>query len=911
MTPESIVKTKLFPPKLAGQIIAREKLLKRLIEARRLRCVVLQGPAGCGKTTTATSWRQALLPLGFDLAWLTLSADDNEVSRWLDYLIASFSQIDPALASEASLLAGRGVDSEAVERALVALVQKLGQRGRDVTLFLDDLHHLTDVGGRWALQWLIDNAPANLHFVLISRLAAPVSLARVRDHGQALELNLRDLRFSLEESGAFLTAQLGAIAERDLQTIYERTDGWAAGLQLLSIGWKKSQATGSNAPTRAADRSMVRDAKTFATYFEQEVLSHLSASEMDLLVRASACTRFCASLCAAMLERPEAVAAAAAVLARLERDNVFILPVESAEREGWYRLHPLLGEALRGRFDQLSEAKRRRAHEAAWSWFGARGHIDDAVRHAVRAGRSEAAADLLERYAQDLYARGNIRSLLRLVRQLPPEHIQSRTTLRLWLGRSQLFAREFEACAASIEQLRAEIPESDVAGRYALALLHAALAIQRDDSAEATAILPTLLEAPADADASTIGGRNNILSWLYLRRGEFEQARRIQLDAQPLLVDGAPLLGTAAGSLQGLCLIGLSYALEGRVLEAERHFRDALHTAEQNGPACSDAASLATAFLGEVLYELNDIGGVLRLLESRVDILERISIPDSVLRVLLALSGAHWAAGRELDALAYLERLEEYATSLSLDRLLAHSLGEQARRRVQRGEFDKAKRDLARLQALAERRLQIGDNSDEVSLIAARARTRWRLAMGDLASASAGLDALIEQGRIGGRQQFLAQFIMLKAAVAHRSGQSKEARAHLLEALTLGRRLGLVRSLLDTDPAAETLIQGSATDESLDPLLAFYIERLCQAAPKGAPSLAKATGKVVLSLEPLSEREIEVVKLLAKALPNKTIARTLGLSPETVKWHLKNIYGKLGVSGRDDAIARMRDIEVA
>jgi LuxR family maltose regulon positive regulatory protein len=187
--------------------------------------------------------------------------------------------------------------------------------------------------------------------------------------------------------------------------------------------------------------------------------------------------------------------------------------------------------------------------------------------------------------------------------------------------------------------------------------------------------------------------------------------------------------------------------------------------------------------------------------------------------------------------------------------------------------------------------------------------------MGDFAEAGAGLDVLVEQCRISGRQQFLTQFIMLKAAVAHRSGQSKAARAHVLDALTLGRRLGLVRSLLDADQSALSLIRNSATDERLDPLLTFYVERLSQAAPQevadGAPSLAKAAGKVMLSLEPLSEREIDVVKLLAKALPNKTIARTLGLSPETVKWHLKNIYGKLGVSGRDDAIARMRDIDSA
>lgn len=904
MLPNAIVKSKLFPPKIAGRALPRQRLLTRLLDARRIRCVVLHGLAGCGKTTLATTWRQALLPMGFDVAWLTLAADDNDISRWLDYLLASFAQIDPAMTSDASLLAGRGGDSEAVERALISLVQTLTLRSRDLTLFLDDLDYLTDVRSRWALQWMIDNAPQNLHFVLISRRPPPVSLSRLRDHGQLLELDFRDFRFSREESEMFLEAQLGVIDRRDAAAIYERTDGWAAGLQLLSIGWKKSGDR--RAPRGDVKQPKVQDAHAFSNYFETEVLSRLSLSDLALLTRAAACNRFCASLCAAMLGRPNEGADVAAALSRLEADNAFILRIEGFEREVWYRFHPLLGETLGDRFEKLGEDERRLVHERAWVWFQGRGHIEEAMRHAMRAGESAAAADLLEQYAQDLYMSGNIRGLLGLVRQLPPKEIQSRVLLRLWMARSQLFARELQACAASIDDLQNDIPAHDLANRYALTLLRASYAIQRDDARAVEAIRELLSAVPEAADASMIGGHNNILTWLHLRHGEYAEGRRIQREAPPLLVNGAPLLGTAGGALQGEGLVGLSYALEGDVVESERCYRDVLFKAERNGVACHEANCFATACLGEILYELNDPAGAIRLLETKVDLLERISIPDSVLRALTALSDASWICGHELDSLAYLQRLEEYASNLSLDRLLAAGLAGLARRRLQRGEFEKAKSDLARLVAIDTRRPARSDAFalDEIELLSGRAQVDWRIATGDLEGAAALLDPLIARSRNRGRQQVVVHLAMQRGWVADRLGRLEEARSSAFSALHLGRRLGLVRSILDVNAQIVPLIRKLSKAEPLDPLLAFYVDRLAAAS---TPATLRIDTTQTAPSEPLSEREFEIVDLLAQALPNKKIARTLGLSPETVKWHLKNIYGKLGVSGRDEAVARMRD----
>ena len=737
----------------------------------------------------------------------------------------------------------------------------------------------------------------------------PVSLARLRNQGLVLELDLRDLRFLPAESEEFLRAQIGQIERREAQLLHELTDGWVAGLQLLCIDRKKRVGI-DNAPADGTSQHVrLQDARAFADYFEREVLSRLPAEEVDLLERAAVCNRFSASLCAALLGRPDALPQTAALLARLERDNVFLLQVEGADRELWYRLHPLLGETLRARLNRRSAAERQAVHAAAWTWFRDRGLLDEAVRYAVLAGEESAAADLLEQCAQDLFARGDLRKLISLVRALPLQQVQTRIQLRLWMTRSQLYARELDACAASLEKLQADIPQHDASNRFVMTLLRATLAVQRDDTDEAMSILPELLQPPADADAFAIGGRNNILSWLYMHRGEFERARQVQTNPPQLLPGGAPLMGSAAGLLQGRCLVGLSHALEGHMTLAERVYRDVLHRAEQGGSAWIDPAHLAAALLGEVLYEANDIEAALRLLEDRVDVLERVSIPDLVLRVLIVLSRSHRLAGRQLEAFAYLERLQDYASNLRLDRLLAYSLDEQLHHHLQRNEFAVAKRLIEAIATIDARHPQ-AENSIlfEIGVIRQRAEIRWLLAMGDLENAAALLGRLVSICEARGRRQLVAQFKLQSALINHRLGRLAAVRADIADALRLGQRLGLVRSLLDVDVAVISLISDFVRETEPDPLLTFYIERLKTAASISAAASTSRVAPAADNGEILSDRESEVMRLLGEAMPNKKIARTLGLSPETVKWHLKNIYGKLGVSSRDEAVARMRDL---
>lgn len=243
--PDLVAVDKFLPPRGPARVLARERLLTQLLEARHKRCLVLQGPAGCGKSTTVVAWRQALLGLNFDVAWLPLTEDDNKPGHWLDSLLASLEQADPAIAREAAPLSGRATNTEVVECAVISLLHGIAAHQRDLTLILDDVHHITSARIHEALQWLLDYAPPDFHLVLLSRAAVPLSLARLRDQGLVLELDQRDLRFTLPESEQFLNAQLDHISPRDARTLHELTDGWVAGLHLFVAHWKRrKQATG-------------------------------------------------------------------------------------------------------------------------------------------------------------------------------------------------------------------------------------------------------------------------------------------------------------------------------------------------------------------------------------------------------------------------------------------------------------------------------------------------------------------------------------------------------------------------------------------------------------------------------------------------------------------------------------------
>jgi LuxR family transcriptional regulator, maltose regulon positive regulatory protein len=896
------------------RLIGRERLIAQLVDARRKRCIVMQSPAGYGKTTALLAWREALYPLGFQVAWLSLDARHDELAVFLDALAASLARVDPSITRDAALLGGRGLDDEALERTVIALVHSIAERQGELVLVLDDLHRLGSSRAHQCLQWLLDYAPPNLHLAIASRGAIPLSLGRMRDAGLLLELDLHDLRLSMAESEAFVKAQTPAISMRDARRIHEMTDGWITGLQLMLVGTKcrKSLRERRDKPTEFLAMQAL-DLHTFAEYFEREVLSLLDVGEIELLVRMSICERICAPLCIALSADASHPDGVLRLLARLESDSLFLVPAGRDGHHAWYRLNPLFREMLNERFLKCDESRRQVVHRAAWHWFRDHDHADEAVRHALLCGEPAAAADLVQNIARGLQLSGELRKVVGLMHLLPKAEIDARTGLRLWRIHLHLYAREFDACAVAIAQLRAELAPDDHHSHFRLTLLQSALAVQRDDLDGASALLPALRSMPAEVQGIAAGACNNLLSWLHARRGEFDAAREVQRTRVPMLPDGTPVMGTSAGILSGRALVAFSHLLEGNMSKVEHVCRDVLFEAEQRGSAAAEAAALAAALLGEVLYESGDAQQARMLLENQLDVIERVSFPDAVASVLGVLSSSHWLAEHRLDATACLDRLEEYALRYDLPRVLALCLVQRARRDAQCGHVDAVRTHLARLEELA-----AGCNARslihaELQLAVQQGLADWRIANGDDSGAVQTLATLIDLCRAHGWQRRQTGFEMQKAAALARRGDDEAAHALTLSALRRGHRLGLARTLLDADADVLALIDRVTAGEAQDPLLQFYVQRLHEAhrraveTPAGSMMSGSRAGDTQAH-ETLSARESTVLNLLAQALPNKKIAKTMDISPETVKWHLKNIYGKLGVSCRDEAVARLRDL---
>lgn len=876
-------------PRLEPRRIERKHLLARLSEARNKTCLLIHGPAGSGKTSLALQWRAQALTFGHDEAWVTVQPGDDGQAL-MAALFDSLDRIDSDIAREARLLSNRGGEARA-DAIVIALLRAFLARSRPLLVVIDDWQNMGDTRAGAALQTLLDFAPPALRLVIVSRSMPQLRLARLRDQGLLEEIGPAELRFTLEEVQQFLQArQPRSTSPAMARQLLEVTDGWAAGLQLLALQ-----------PRTPA--SPVQNAQDFSAYFNREVLCQVDKDEIDAMTRLAAARSFNQALAITIAGEP----VGPALLERLQRENLFVLPLQDAASQGWYRFHPLFRELLLTRFQSLPQAERQRTHAALAQWLGARRHLRDAVHHAVEAGDMEQAVHWVERWARALFLNGQLQQLVRAVSELPRAIVNARPALLLWLGWTQLCYYKLAACHETLNALRTQLGERDHEGRAHCVLLAFSLALQEDDLGTAQTLLPELMSIQQGDDAVLVGGKRNLLGWMYGHSAEYEKAREVLRGSPPLLEDGTPLLDSAFGHLMTESLRGLSWLYAGDVRHAEPVLRDALAHAEKTLGRHSEMACNAAAYLAAVLYETNELDELRQLLDGRLDTTERVVLPDALVTVALVCARLSRLDGNPLEAIEGLARIEEIAQRRSLDRLRAFAMGERVRCLLQMRDMEGARQMLRQLELLAQRH---ADMHSPVSLrITGMARYTQALFHEANLDDRAALEALGERGRDDSallQRRDRCATLVLRALLLSRLGRQEQALEVMRDALLQGQELGLVRSLLDLGEPALLLAEACAQAfGASDPLLAFYVERLQQQSQRYRS--AQQPEEAGLS-EPLSERELEILRALAHSMSNKRIAHVLGISPETVKWHLRNVYGKLKVVGRDDAVARARDL---
>ena len=885
-TDKLLVSTKFAPPRIGTQTIVRERLLEELRGMTQCRVGLITGSPGFGKTTLLAQWRQVMMRTGAEVAWLALSADDKHVSIFFAYLRGALQRLGIALDSGIPL---EGARPEFIDEVVAAIVEGAAAINKELFLVIDDYQHVTDPRSHQLMQKLLDHSPENLHFVISSRVGPPLSFSRLRLSGQLIELDCAALPFDLAESRAFLEQSLAALklTPEELHQIHELTSGWPATLQLVIILLR------SDPQSRGALREMGWRSDDLQSYLAEDVMAHLPPELASFMESMSICRRFNASLAQAITGD----SSAPAMLKRLDEENLLIFRVEADDRQPWYRFHALFGDFLAARLARRDGAAQTELHNRAARWFAERKLLAEAVRHATLAGDLSYAAELIERAAPATWSLSQLSPLLRLLDRLPQETLFSRPRL-FFLGclAYALTARPAKA-EAWLEQFQRSgaAQHADVANR--LPLVQAAIEVQRDRTEPIIGLLKGF-QALSDDYSVTRFGAPALLSIAYLAAGRMEEALQC-LDDNPIpeAERDAEMALVAEGS-RTLC-----YLQAGQMHEAERIGSVQLARAVAVHGHRAASAYLGAATLAEVYRELDRTDEAREILANRNGLLQW-AMPDTMLRATICRARLDLLQDSAAVAMAFLDRQERHFRTIGQERALVHCLAEQARIGLLENDKALATDRVAKLHTLAEKhRDSLGFQAD-IPAIAALTKARLLLATNYPDKALEDLAILGVYAKKFSRGQLRVTGQLLEACAWADLLKPEQAQTHLLEALSLGRRLGLVRTFLDEGEVLRKMLVALAS-KSLgnedDAYLARLLERF-GTGNVGRTSESSANGASAM----LTPRELAILQLISQAMANKRVALTLNISLETVKWNLKNIYAKLGVSSRYDAVSWAR-----
>lgn len=901
----SLIRTKLAPPKEGNAQVSRDLLLEQLDARRDRKLTVIMGPAGCGKTTLLTQWRKKLFLQGAKVAWYNAGADDDG-AHVAAYIVEGLRQAGVSIETEELHLYQRsGVKISGP--LLTSLINAVAAHDGEIYLMIDDFHEISSFETLRVIDRLIDLLPPCVHLVVSSRLRPPLQLGRLRAEDEITELSFSEMQFNLDETRRFAQAQgLTQLTPNQVIELYKITDGWAAGLQLLAFSLRKQSS-----PEKFLERQgklSARQESTLNQYLEEAVAEHLTTDELDFLTRISTCRRFNVKLCEALSPDPRA----AEYLAKFEQENLFLLPIDTADAEPWYRFHRLFAAFLHKKLNRFDEVERKKLNQVASHWFdGKKLHVE-AMRHASLADDSDFMVDLIDRAGRRMINAANFIEYLKWYDAIPLERLKNCLNVCLcaaWALLSCSRTEEFDRVIAIIEDHKDHTkPEVNTE----IVLLKAYRSLRQDDTKATLEILEPMLRAEPPSNAFHSLLMFNVASIALVYANDFERAREIARLRYRYEIPERPGYPRPLIDVIG----GFSHLVQGNILLARTSLTSFIDEALNATVFAEDTAGLYSGYLLEAYYQSGEIELARSFLDRYCDLIDAVGAADGLLfsyRVRARLQCLDSQPERALETLA---RLEEIGYRQKLDRLIAWSLYEQVGLAIDAKISATLQDLLERLDQLSERyKTYLNCPWSEIPLAAALARA-------DVAFYSLGDDSALEAVQVAhacatmNRRQLLSTRLGLMRAILNFNAGSKAESLDQAHALVrTASEMGMARVMIDLGAPAQPLI-----DSLLNSPLEERERQFLNLSSKGiGVSMHKASAPVALissaarrgistSSERLSTREMEVLDLLSKALSMKSIGRALNLSPGTVKWHLRNIYAKLNAASREDALAKSRAI---
>jgi LuxR family transcriptional regulator, maltose regulon positive regulatory protein len=899
LTPTLVVTKYTLPPLRPAQI-ERERLVERALAGLDRKLTLITAPPGFGKSTLAVELAHRA---GRRAAWLSLDRGDNEPGRWGAYLAAALQQAGLPMGQHLQAIL-RLEGQPLLDAITPALINEVAGAVFPVMLVLDDYHAIQTGEIHEAVSLLLDRIPPNLHLVIVSRARPPLPLARLKVRGELTEITAADLRFTSDEASAFLHRSMGlGLPAEGVAALMARTEGWIAGLQLAALSL---QGAGNWA---AAIESFGGRSSDLLEYLLGEVLDHQPERIRSFLLQTALLDRLTGPLCDAVTGQTDGEA----TLRALEQGNLFLFPLDQERR--WYRYHPLFADFLLARLrDTAGEADIAELHHRVAAWYHQQGELAQAVDHLLLAGAFDKAADWIEEGFADWSTRGSLPPLRRWVDQLPAHVMEQRprlATLAAWVltssGDVQADHR-FTQTAAYLTTAQRTLRQDAASGtdvREPLGVLSAVrtalapwapvrqcpmcivqyVAHAEQCAAEARELLPGSSLFWRSVVSSSLGS-------VYLRAGDVAGAAQAFGEAARLGASSGNLAATVAAMHRHAQLL----TMLGRLSAAVDAYREALRLADRSGAAALPIMAPIYLGLGLVCLERNDLDGAVRNLQEARD--RYAAGGQAAPEALLALAQVAQARGDALLARDLVDQADDLLSARTKLRaaavaawpegvlvLLAQGNLAAARRWVQEGGVAPGEEPgLWRApEYLALARVLVKEGQADVALPLLRS-LRATVA----ASGCRGLES----------EAWVVEGLALQAL-----GDAGGAAGSLQAALDLTWSEGYVRLFA---PAVTLLEQAQHNRTGAVPYRAYVDQLLAILAPERTAATPAAAVQALA--EPLTEREGQILRLIASGSSNQDIAGELFMGVSTVKWHLVNIYGKLQVRSRTQAVARAREL---
>lgn len=870
-----LLATKLHAPSPRQSRVPRQRLLSKLNAGLSRPLTLISAPAGFGKTTLATQWNAEH---GLPVAWVSLDSDDNDPARFWLHVTAALAGAAPGLNRESiSFLHSPG--QKANTSVPAALINAAAAIAGDVVLALDDYHLITAQAVHSALTYCLEHMPERLHLLVLSRTDPPFPLARLRARDHLVEIRAADLQFTLAEAAAFLGDVMHLGLQPDhVQALTDRTEGWIAGLQMAALSIRGRDDAAAFISRFTGAHHFVLD------YLVEEVLQLQPPEVRTFLLKTSLLHHLTGSLCDAVTGQ----GGSQAMLRQLEQSNLFLVPLD--EEHHWYRYHHLFAEGLAARLTQSEPALVPALHELAARWHEENGLDADAVRHALAARDFERAARLVERATASLLERGEVTTLSNWTEAIPGALRQQRP----WLAVTHAWGRLLTGHPEDVEPTIAELPDLAAAGRADLNALLGNLAALRSYVAVLAGDVPRTLALAKEALAllPESDGLNRAVATYLIGRAHtladnLDAAIATLLDAVRL-ARKANHIYLAAEALYDVA--GLEMA-RGRLGAAAQLYGEAARSAMETGMSVVSALGTAEVGLADIALEKNDLAAAKRYVNAGVEHMLMVREPTDMVVGHLMLARVRQIQGDVPGAKAALEVAEQWLKGRALRPLVrSQAAAVRARLWLAWGETEAAGR-----WAASQSDLYTGSARTPEQM----ARARVALALGRPGRALELLAPLAEAAGAAGRLGTLIEIGVLQALAFQALSRPADALAVVGRALALAEPEGYVRLFLEEGAPMAALLRAVPGQSAGG----AYAQRLLSAFP---PQLAEPPAQ----MQSLTDREQEILRLMAAGLTNDEIAHRLYISLPTVKRHISNAYGKLRVTHRTQALARARELKL-